>query len=66
MTIIDVHTHLSSNDWVRLLKERAAPLHTRRGDARGLRIFAGDSVVAIVRPEHLDCELRIKAMDGHG
>ncbi len=66
MTIIDVHTHMYSNEWVRLLKDRAAPLYTMRNEAHGPTIFDGDAVVAIARPEHLDYELRIKAMDRYG
>lgn len=66
MTVIDVHTHMYSNGWVRLLRDKAAPLYTLRDEAHGPTIFDGDAVVAVARPEHLDYELRIKAMDRYG
>lgn len=66
MTVIDVHTHMYSNDWLRLLRERAAPLYTLREESHGPTIFDGEAVVAVARPEHLDYALRIKAMDRYG
>lgn len=66
MTIIDVHTHMYSKAWVQLLRDKAAPLYTLRDEAHGPTIFDGDAVVAVARPEHLDYELRIKAMDRYG
>lgn len=66
MTTIDVHTHMYSNAWMALLRERAAPLYTVRTVAAGETIFNGDAIVAVPRPEHFDYALRIRAMDRHG
>lgn len=55
-----------SNELVRLLRERTEPLYTLRDAAHGPAIFTGDAVVSVPRPEHLDYELHIKAMDLYG
>jgi len=67
MPVIDIHTHMYSHAWMRLLRERAAPLYTVGPVAQGREcIFRGDAPVAVPTPGHFDYELRLRDMDRAG
>ena len=63
MTVIDIHTHMYSKEWMELLRASGAPYHV--GEAANGRpcIYRGDAPVSIPTPGHFDYALRIKDMD---
>lgn len=67
MTIVDVHTHMLSNEWMALLRTNGAPLYEVHPVANGREcIFRGDAPVTVPTPGHFDYELRIRDMDAAG
>ena len=67
MTIIDVHTHMMSTEWMDLLRTDGAPLYEVHPVANGREcIFRGDAPVTIPTAGHFDYELRIRDMDAAG
>lgn len=67
MPVIDVHTHMYSREWMRLLRQCGAPLYEVRPVANGNEcIFRGDAPVAVPTPGHFDYALRIRDMDAAG
>jgi aminocarboxymuconate-semialdehyde decarboxylase len=64
MTVIDVHTHMLSQPWFDLLKEKGAPrFEVRQDKDRPLAIFSQGAPFMTPMPGHFDYALRIEAMD---
>ena len=66
MTVIDVHTHMLSEAWFDLLKEKGAPHYEvkRSKDAPApLGIYADGAPFMTPQPGHFDYEMRIEKMD---
>lgn len=67
MTVIDVHTHMLSKEWMKLLRDKGKPLYEVHPVANGREcIFRGDAPVTIPTAGHFDYKLRIKDMDEAG
>lgn len=67
MTVIDVHTHMMSEGWLRSLRQHGKPDYTvrkLRGGKRGI-LMGGAPFVALT-PEMFDYDRRIKAMNKAG
>jgi aminocarboxymuconate-semialdehyde decarboxylase len=67
MTVIDVHTHMMSEGWLRALREHGRPDYTvrkLRGGKRG--ILMGGAPFATLTAEMFDYNRRIKAMNKAG
>src|SRR5258708_12364346 len=63
-TVIDVHTHMLSEDWIRLISEHGAPRYSVKPSKDGPRAIMWDGAPFMTPQEgHLDYELRIKAMN---
>jgi aminocarboxymuconate-semialdehyde decarboxylase len=64
MTVIDVHTHMLTHDWVKLLETHGGPRYTLREVAGGLRaIHLDGSPFMTPVPGMFDWDLRIRVMD---
>ena len=66
MIAIDVHTHMYSEAWFELIKEKGAPLYEVKPSKdwpAPLGIYAGGAPFATPQPGHFDYELRIQKMD---
>jgi aminocarboxymuconate-semialdehyde decarboxylase len=64
MTVIDVHTHMLSEEWLRLLERHAPPryeLRPSKDAARG--IFMDGAPFMTPQPGHMDYALRLEDMD---
>jgi aminocarboxymuconate-semialdehyde decarboxylase len=67
MTVIDVHTHMLSAEWMNLLRTNGAPLYEVHPVANGREcIFRGDAPVTIPTAGHFDYALRLRDMDAAG
>ena len=63
-TVIDVHTHMLSEEWIALIKEHGAPRYGVHPSKDGPRAIMWDGAPFMTPQEgHLDYELRIKAMN---
>ena len=64
MTVIDVHTHMLSQPWFDLLKEKGGPgFEVRQSKDAPLGIFAAGAPFMTPMPGHFDYALRIECMD---
>lgn len=64
MTVIDVHTHMLSEEWVSLIKDHGGPRYTVRPSKDGPRAIFWDGAPFMTPQDgHLDYQLRLKAMD---
>ena len=69
MPVIDVHTHVYSNEWFDLLRQHGGPQYEvkpLKPGADQLGIYSGGAPFATPQPGHFDYDLRIKAMDEGG
>jgi len=65
--VIDVHTHMMSQEWMRLLRTHGAPLYEVHPVANGREcIFRGEAPVTVPTAGHFDYDLRIRDMDAAG
>jgi aminocarboxymuconate-semialdehyde decarboxylase len=64
MTVIDVHTHMLSEEWVNLIKDHGGPRYTVRPSKDGPRAIFWDGA-PFMTPQggHLDYPMRIREMD---
>src|SRR6267378_2817861 len=63
-TVIDVHTHMLSEEWIALIKDHGAPRYSVKPSKDGPRAIMWDGAPFMTPQEgHLDYELRIKAMN---
>ena len=64
--VVDVHTHMLSEQWLAMLVEHGAPLYrlVPRGDRKTL--FMGQSAIMTPNQGMFDYEMRIAAMDDAG
>ena len=63
-TVIDVHTHMLSEDWIRLISEHGAPRYAVKPSKDGPRAIMWDGAPFMTPQEgHLDYEKRITAMN---
>ena len=44
--VIDVHTHMLNNEWLRLLEKHGRPRYTLKPVAGGLRVPGSDTLIA--------------------
>ncbi len=66
-SVIDIHTHMLSREWMNLLRTHGPPLYEVHPVANGREcIFRGEVPVTIPTPGHFDYELRIRDMDAAG
>jgi aminocarboxymuconate-semialdehyde decarboxylase len=64
VTVIDIHTHMLSKEWMASLRTKGAPLYEVHPVAGGNEcIFRGDAPVTIPTAGHFDYALRIEDMD---
>ncbi len=64
MTVIDVHTHMLTHDWVKLLETHGGPRYTLREVKGGLRAIHLDGAPFMTPvPPMFDWDLRIRNMD---
>jgi aminocarboxymuconate-semialdehyde decarboxylase len=64
MPAIDVHTHMLSHDWLRLLEQHGAPRYEVRPSKDAPRgIFLDGAPFMTPQPGHMDYGLRIRDMD---
>jgi aminocarboxymuconate-semialdehyde decarboxylase len=67
MTVIDVHTHMMSRQWLELLQRHGAPKYeVKPTAARQESIFMRGAPFVTLLPEMFDFDLRIKNMDRAG
>lgn len=65
--VIDVHTHILGNAWMRTMRERGAPTYEVRPVASGREcIFRDGAPVTVPTPGHFDLGLRLRDMDAAG
>ena len=65
--VIDVHTHMLNNEWLRLLEKHGRPRYTLKPVTGGLRAIHLDGAPFMTPvPEMFDWDLRIKNMDRVG
>lgn len=67
-TVIDVHTHMLSESWFELIKEKGAPLYEVKPSKdwpAPLGIHSDGAPFMTPQPGHFDYELRLKTMDEH-
>ena len=66
-TVIDVHTHMLNNEWLKLLEKHGRPRYTLKAVTGGLRAIHLDGAPFMTPvPEMFDWDLRIKNMDRVG
>jgi aminocarboxymuconate-semialdehyde decarboxylase len=64
MTVIDVHTHMLSDAWLKLLEQHGAPRYEVRPSKDAPRgIFLEGAPFMTPQPGHMDYALRLEAMD---
>jgi aminocarboxymuconate-semialdehyde decarboxylase len=64
MTVIDVHTHMLTHDWVKLLEAHGGPRYTLREVKGGLRAIHLDGAPFMTPvPAMFDWDLRVRNMD---
>ncbi len=67
MTVIDVHTHMLDEGWLRLLREKAPPRYEVASITAGLEgIYRDGALFMTPRPGHFDYDLRVRDMDAAG
>ncbi len=66
MTVIDVHTHMFTQQWLELLKTRGGEFNLQIRPDGKQEIFRGRTPVVIPQVGHFDYELRIREMDRFG
>ena len=66
MPIIDVHTHVYTRSWLKILQEKSGKYSLKIRPDGQQEIFRGDTPVSIPQPGHFDYQLRIKQMDATG
>jgi len=67
MTVVDVHTHMLTLEWIDLLRERGAGKYSVKNTRAGQRaIHLYDAPFMTLFPGMWDYDLRIKAMDEAG
>jgi aminocarboxymuconate-semialdehyde decarboxylase len=67
MTVIDVHTHILSEDYIRLLAERGGPTYEVKVDrSGGPTIHRNGAPFHTLQPGMFDVDLRLQAMDRGG
>lgn len=66
MTIIDVHTHAYTHQWLELLQHEGSQYSLKTRPDGHQEIFRADTPVAFPQPGHFDYELRIKQMNATG
>src|SRR5258708_26259745 len=63
-TVIDVHTHMLSEEWIALIAEHGAPRYAVKPSKDGPRAIMWDGAPFMTPQEgHLDYAKRIEAMD---
>jgi aminocarboxymuconate-semialdehyde decarboxylase len=66
MTVIDVHTHMYTRDYIELLRKHGGDYNIKmRADGQA-EIFRRDAPVSIPQKGHFDYELRLRDMDAGG
>jgi len=64
MTVVDVHTHMLTLDWIELLRERGGPRYEVKKTKAGQEtIWMDGAPFMTLMPGMWDYDLRIKAMD---
>ena len=67
MTVIDVHTHMLDEQWLKLLKERGAPRYEVGPITKDLEgIYRDGALFMTPMPGHFDYDLRVRDMDDGG
>ncbi|VTU20429.1 amidohydrolase family protein [Variovorax sp. PBL-E5] len=66
MTVIDVHTHMFTTQWLELLKAEGGMYNIKTRPDGQREIFRGDTPVVLPQAGHFDYDLRIKHMDAAG
>lgn len=66
MPVIDVHTHMFTQQWLELLKTRGGEFNLQTRPDGKQEIFRGRTPVVIPQVGHFDYELRIREMDRYG
>ena len=67
MTVIDIHTHMFGESWLKMLKEHGGPTYSAGtlSDGRDYLIEKGAAACALEK-EAFDYDARIEAMNQHG
>ncbi len=63
MTVIDVHTHMFTHQWLKLLQEKSGIYNVQTRPDGQREIFRGNTPVVLPQKGHFDWELRIQHMD---
>jgi aminocarboxymuconate-semialdehyde decarboxylase len=63
MTVIDVHTHMFTHQWLQLLQERSGIYNVQTRPDGQREVFRGNTPVVIPQKGHFDWELRIEHMN---
>jgi aminocarboxymuconate-semialdehyde decarboxylase len=66
MPVIDIHTHMFTQQWLELLKTRGGEFNLQTRPDGKQEIFRGRTPVVIPQVGHFDYELRLREMDRHG
>lgn len=66
MTVIDVHTHMFTHKWLRLLEEKGGMYNIQTRPDGQKEVFRGNTPVVIPQKGHFDWDLRIQHMDRSG
>jgi aminocarboxymuconate-semialdehyde decarboxylase len=66
MTVIDVHTHMFTTQWLELLKKEGGQYNIQTRPDGQQEIFRGNTPVVLPQKGHFDWALRIKHMDEAG
>lgn len=66
MKVIDIHTHMFTQGWLDLLKQRGGEFNIQIRPDGKQEIFRGTTPVVIPQVGHFDYALRIQEMDRHG
>ena len=67
MTVIDIHTHMFGESWLKMLNEHGGPTYSAGtlSDGRDYLIEKGAAACALEK-EAFDYDARIEAMNQHG
>ena len=66
MTIIDIHTHAYTRQWLEILRQNGGEYGLKMRPDGHEEIFRGETPVAFPQPGHFDYKLRIQHMDTTG
>ena len=66
MTVIDVHTHMFTAQWLELLQKEGGIYNIKTRPDGQQEIFRGDTPVVLPQKGHFDWDLRIEHMDAAG